>query len=109
MPAEPGRVWGEQYPFERNQLQRSISLLALGGVFSVSVILLVHGDRDTTLGVALVAAGVVTGLAAASRHRYVREVRHGVDALRDRGGGFVLASALALVVVAGFVVALVLQ
>ncbi len=109
MPAEPGRVWGQQYPFERNHLQRSLSLLALGSVFSVSLIFLVHGDRPATLGVALIAAGVVSGLAAASRRRYAHEARRGFSVLRTRGGGFVFASALALVVVAGVVVALVLQ
>lgn len=109
MPAGPGRVWGAQHPFERNHLQRGIALLGLGAVFGVTVILLVHADVRQTLGIALVTAGVVTGLAAASRQRYVEETRRGFAVLRTRGGGFVLGSASALGVVSVFVAALVLS
>ncbi len=108
MATRPGRLWGAQYPFERNHLQRGITLLGLGGVFGVTTILLVHADVQQTLGVALLAAGVVSGLAALSRNRYVEETRHGFAVLRTRGGGFVVGSALATGLVAVLVVLLVL-
>jgi uncharacterized membrane protein YidH (DUF202 family) len=82
-------------------------LLGLGGVFGVTLILLVHADVRQSLGLALLAAGVATGLASLSRHRYVEEARHGFEILGTRGGGFVLGSALALTVVALLVVLLV--
>jgi uncharacterized membrane protein YidH (DUF202 family) len=107
--AGPGRVWGAQYPFERNHLQRGIALLGLGGVFGVTVILLVHADVRGTVGITLVAAGLVAGLAAASRRRYVTETARGFAVLQTRGGGFVLGSAAAVVVVAVLVVVLVLS
>ena len=40
MSTEPERLWGVQYPFERNHLQRAMALTGLGGVFAVTVILL---------------------------------------------------------------------
>ena len=83
------KVWGKQYPFERNDLQRTMTLTALGGVFSAAVILLVHADVATVLGITLVCGGVVSALAAVSRHRYVRETRLGFGIMRTRGGGFV--------------------
>lgn len=101
-------MWGAQYPFERNHLQRSMTLAGLGGVFGVTVILLVHSDMRAVLGLALISAGVVSGVAAVSRRRYVDETRRGFALLRSRGGGFVLGSAVALTVVSAFVVVLVL-
>lgn len=109
MASRPGRVWGAQHPFERNHLQRGITLLGLSGVFGVTVILLVDTDVRGLLGLALIIAGIVSGLAAVSRQRYVAETRQGFEVLRARGGGFVLGSAVALAVVGVFVVALVLQ
>lgn len=105
MDRRPGKLWGEQYPFERNHLQRSMTLIGLGGVFTVTVILLVHADVTAVLGLSLVCAGVVSALAAASRHRYVQETDLGFVILRTRGGRFVFGSALAVVVV-GVLVAL---
>ena len=102
------KVWGEQYPFERNDLQRSMTLTALGGVFAVTLILLVHADVAAVVGISLVCAGVVSALAAASRHRYVRETRLGFGILRTRGGGFVIGSALVFCVVGVFVVLLIM-
>ncbi len=104
----PGKLWGDQYPFERNDLQRTMTLAGLGGVFGVTVILLVHADITGVLGIALICAGVVSALAAVSRYRYVQETRRGFAILRVRGGGFVLGSALAFVVVGCLVAVLVL-
>ncbi len=105
MTTRPGRLWGDQYPFERNHTQRSITLVGLGGVFAVAVILLVHADVTGVLGISLICAGVVSALAAASRRRYVQETRLGFDILKIRSGRFVLGSALAFAVL-GVVVAL---
>lgn len=103
----PGRLWGQQYPFERNHLQRTITLTALGGVFAVTTILLVHADVTGVLGITLVCLGVVAELAAVSRIRYVRETRVGFAILRTRGGGFVLGSACAFGLVGLFVALLI--
>lgn len=100
-------MWGQQYPFERNQLQRTMALVGLGGVFAVTVILLVHANVARTLGIALVCAGVVSALAAGSRCRYDTETRHGFIILQTRGGRFVLGSALAVMVVGLLVVLLI--
>lgn len=108
MSTKPRRLWGEQYPFERNNLQRTMTLIGLGGVFGVTVILLVHADVTSSLGISLICAGVVSALAAVSRHRYVRETRLGFVILKTRGGLFVLGSALALGVVGVLVALLVL-
>ena len=105
MNTEPGKLWGDQYPFERNHLQRTMTLIGLGGVFAVTVILLVHADVTDVLGISLICAGVVSALAAVSRHRYVQETRLGFVILRTRGGRLVLGSALAFAV-AGVLVAL---
>ncbi len=105
MNTRPGKLWGDQYPFERNQLQRTMTLVALGVVFAVAVILLVHADVTGVLGISLICAGVVSALAAASRHRYVQETRLGFAILETRTGRFVLGSALAFAVL-GVVVAL---
>lgn len=99
MSAGPGKLWGRQYPFERNHLQRTMTLSALGGIVAVTTVLLVRADVTAVLGVALVCAGAVAGLAAVSRHRYVQETRVGFGILRMRGGGFVLGSACAFGVV----------
>jgi hypothetical protein len=106
--AKPGKLWGDQYPFERNDLQRTMTLLGLGGVFAVTVILLVHADVFGVLGISLICAGVVAALAAISRHRYVRETQLGYSILTTRRGWFVLGSALAFAVVGVFVSLLVL-
>ncbi|MGA7134405.1 MAG: hypothetical protein WBZ15_19050 [Mycobacterium sp.] len=108
MNTKPRRLWGEQYPFERNHLQRTMTLIGLGGVFAVTVILLVHADVTSILGISLICAGVVSALTAVSRHRYVRETRLGFVILKTRGGLFVFGSALAFVVVDVLVALLVL-
>ena len=108
MNTTPGKLWGDQYPFERNHLQRTMTLAGLGGVFAVTVILLVHADVTGVIGISLICAGLVSALAAASRRRYVRESRVGYTILRARGGGFVLGSALAFAVVGVLVALLVL-
>jgi hypothetical protein len=104
----PGRLWGAQYPFERNHLQRTLVLLGLGSVLGVTVILLVHGEVDRVIGMVLVGLGVMSALAAASRHRYVRETLLGFTVLRTRDGRFVLGSAVALAVTAALVALLIL-
>jgi hypothetical protein len=108
MNTKPGKIWGDQYPFERNHLQRSMTLIGLGGVFAVTVILLVHADVSGVLSILLICAGAVSALAAASRHRYVQETRLGYVILRTRTGGFVFGSALALAVIGVLVAVLVL-
>lgn len=110
MNAEPQRLWGEQHPFERNHLQRTMTLIGLGGVLAVTTILLVHADDVTNvLGTSLICAGVVTALAAVSRRHYVRETRLGFVILEARGGPFVLASALGFAVVGALVALLILS
>ena len=103
-----GKLWGRQYPFERNHLQRAMTLTGLAGVFAITVILLVHSNVQAVFGIALLYAGAVLALAAASRHRYVRETRLGFVILQTRGGGFVIGSALAFVAVGALVTRLVL-
>lgn len=103
--AGAGKLWGKQYPFERNHLQRSMTMVGLGGVLAVTLILLVHADMTGALGISFIYAGVISALAALSRHRYVRETRLGFAVLRTRGGGFVLGSALGFTLV-GLLVAL---
>ena len=105
MKTTPGKLWGDQYPFERNHLQRTMTLAGLGSVFAVAVILLVHADVTGVLAISLICAGVISALAAVSRHRYVQETRLGFVILKTQGGRFVLGSALAFAVV-GVVVAL---
>lgn len=105
MNSRPGKLWGDQYPFERNHLQRTMTLAGLGSVFAVAVILLVHADVTGVLGISLICAGVISALAAGSRHRYVQETRLGFVILNARGGRFVLGSALAFAVL-GVIVAL---
>ena len=103
------RVWGRQEPFERNYFQRIITLTGLGGVFVVTLILLVAENINAVVGVALVYAGVMAGLAAFSRLRYVQESRAGFVITHTRGGRFVLESAAALVLLAVLVVVLILR
>ncbi len=100
-----GKLWGVQYPFERNHLQRQMTLAGLGTVFAVTAILLVHAQVAGVVGISLILAGIVAALAAAARHRYVRETRTGFTILRNRDGRFVVGSALAVGVV-GMLVAL---
>ena len=104
-----GSLWGEQYPFERNHLQRTMTLTGLAGVFAVTLVLLVDADAAGIAGIALICLGAVSALAALSRHRYLQEARSGFAILRTRGGGFVLGSALAVLVAAAFVGLLVLR
>lgn len=101
-------MWGEQYPFERNHLQRTLALAGLAGVVGVTVVLLVHADVTGVLGIALIGAGAVSALAALSRRRYVRETRLGFAVLETRGGWFVFGSALAFAAAGLLVVLLVL-
>ena len=102
-----GKLWGDQYPFERNHLQRQMTLAGLGTVFGVTAILLVHAEYAGVVGVSLILTGVIAALAAASRMRYVRETRIGFAILKTRGGLFVLGSALAVGVVGMLVVLLI--
>lgn len=92
-------MWGSQHPFERNYLQRSMTLAALAMLGAVSLILLVHDDLHVLAGIALICAGAGAGLAALSRQRYVRETEVGFAILRTRDGRFVLASAVTFVAV----------
>src|ERR1700761_6558013 len=108
MNTKPGRLWGEQYPFERNYLQRTMTLIGLGGVFAVTVILLFHAGVSSIFGISLICAGILSALAAVSRRKYVRETRLGFVILQTRGDLFVLGSALAFVVVGVLVALLVL-
>ena len=85
-----------------------MTLTALVGVFAVAVILLVHADLAGVLGISLICAGVVSALAAFSRHRYVQETRLGFAILSTRGGGFVFGSALVFCVVCALVTLLIL-
>lgn len=103
-----GRVWGRQHPFERQHLQRAITLVGLGSVSAALVVLLASAHPGRAVGSALVCVGVVCGLAAASRHRYVRESRVGFAIVASRDGRFVLATALAFLVAAGLAVLVVL-
>ena len=102
------KLWGPQYPFERNHLQRSMTIAELGLIFSVSLILLVHDDVRAVAGIALVFAGMGAGLAAVSRRRYVRETEVGFSILEARDGRFVLWSAAAFATVGVLVVAVIL-
>lgn len=102
-----GKLWGAQYPFERNQLQRTMTLTALAGIFAVTAILLVHADVTAVLGIVFICAGAISGLAAVSRYRYVQETLRGFAILGTRGGGFVLGSAVAFAIVGVFVAVLV--
>ena len=104
----PGQLWGRQYPFERNHLQRLLTLMALGAVLSATVIFLAQADLGEVVGVSLVCGGVVCALGALSRLRYVRETQQGFAVVRTRDGRFVLESAAAFVVVAVAVATLVL-
>lgn len=103
MPRTPARLWGRQYPFERNHLQRSVDLVGLGGLLAVSTIVLVADNASDVLGLALIFAGLISALAAVSRLRYRRETRLGFAILTTRGGGFVVGSAVAFVIVAALV------
>jgi hypothetical protein len=105
----PQRLWGRQEPFERNYFQRILTLTGLGAVFAVSVILLVAENVYSVLGIALVFAGMMAGLAALSRWRYVQESRTGFTITRIRGGWFVVESALALVLLAFLVAVIILR
>jgi multisubunit Na+/H+ antiporter MnhB subunit len=107
MATDPGRLWGRQYPFERQHLQRNMTMLGLAGVLSVTVILLLRADPARALGGGLVCAGMVCALGAVSRHRYVRETRRGFAILASRDGRFVFGSAAAFLFVAVCVLLLV--
>lgn len=102
------QVWGRQQPFERNHLQRTLTVLALGAVFAVTLVLLVDVDAAGVIASLCIGAGLLCALAAGSRHRYLRETSMGFALLRRRGGGFVIATMAALVITALFVVALII-
>jgi hypothetical protein len=108
MAPPPGRVWGRQQPFERQHLQRAITLLSLGTLATSLVALLASAHPARALGSALVSVGLACTLAAASRQRYVREARVGFAILASRDGRFVLGTALVFLVVAGLAVLVVL-
>lgn len=108
MNTQPRRLWGEQYPFERNHLQRALTLIGLGGVFAVTMTLLVHASVSGILGISLICAGILSAFAAVSRHQYVRETSLGFVILETRGGLFVLGSALAFAVIGVLVALLIL-
>ena len=82
-------------------------MTALAGVFGVTLILLVHADVVGVIGIAFICCGVVSALAALSRHRYVQETVFGFAILRTRAGGFVLGSGIALALVGVFVAVLI--
>ena len=103
------RVWGSQYPFERNHLQRMITLSGLGSLFAVALVVLVLDDVRAVLGVALVCAGLVAGLGALSRWSYVRETEIGFAILFTRDGRFVLWSAAACLAVGVLTVVMILR
>ncbi len=103
------RLWGRQHPFERNHLQRALTLLGLAGTFGLCGTLLVYTDVAGVIGISLVCAGLLLGLAAVSRSRYVRESRLGFAALTSRDGRFVLGSAAAFAVVGLYVLELLLR
>ena len=44
MKTTPGNLWGDQYPFERNVAQRTMTMLGLAGLFVVTTILLVRTE-----------------------------------------------------------------
>ena len=104
----PGKLWGAQYPFERNALQRTMTLIALGGVFAATLLILVDTDPAAAVGISLICAGGLSALAALARLRYVRESRVGFDILKTRGGGFVAGSAVAFGLVGVFVAGVIL-
>ena len=85
-----------------------MDLLALGGVLAVTIILLVADNRSDVLGLALIALGLISALAAVSRRRYVRETQIGFDIVATRGGRFVLGSALVFLITAALVTLLIL-
>lgn len=102
------QVWGRQQPFERNYLQRTLTVFALGAVFAVTLVLLVDVDAAGVIAAMCICAGLLCALAAGSRLRYIRETAMGFALLRRRGGGFVIATAVQLLVTALFVVALII-
>ena len=102
-----GRLWGAQYPFERNHLQRMMTLIGMGGLFAVTVILLAHADIVDVFGITLMCAGALSAGAAFSRRRYEQETRLGFAILAVRGGRFVRVSALAFALVAVWVALLI--
>ncbi len=98
-PSPPQQLWGHQHPFERNYLQRSMTVAALAMLGAVSLILIVQNALHVLAGIALICAGAGAGLAALSRQRYLRETEVGFVILQTRDGRFVLASAAAFVAV----------
>ena len=103
------RLWGRQYPFERNNLQRTLTLLGLASVFAVAVILVSEQDAREVLGISLVGSGLTMGLAALSRMRYLQETRVGFLILQARDGRFVFGSAAVFVLVGVLVGLLILN
>lgn len=107
MAASSGGVWGRQQPFERNHLQRTLTVFALGTVLAVTLVLLVDVDAAGVIGTASICAGLLCALAAVSRHRYVRETLMGFTLMRSRDGRFVIGTAAQFVVTAVFVIVLI--
>lgn len=109
MGSASGQVWGRQQPFERNHLQRTLTVFALGAVLAVTVSLLADIGARGVLAIAGICAGLLCLLAAGSRHRYDREAAMGFAVLRGRGGGFVLGTCVQFVITALLVAVLIVR
>lgn len=109
MGAGSDHVWGRQQPFERNHLQRTLTVFALGAVFAVTMVLLVDVDAAGVVAAACIGSGLLCALAAASRHRYDRETATGFALMRRRDGRFVISTAVQFVITALFVVVLLVR
>ena len=103
------QVWGRQQPFERNHLQRTLTVFALGAVFAVTMVLLVDVDAAGVIAAACIGAGLLCALAAGSRYRYVRETARGFAILRQRDGSFVIGTAVQFLITALVVVVLIIS
>ncbi|MDO8107699.1 hypothetical protein Q6348_10880 [Isoptericola sp. b441] len=102
-------VWGRQQAFERQHLQRALTLLGLTSVLGAILIILAGTDPVRAVGATLVGLGVIVALAAMSRRRYETDARAGFAVLRSRDGTFVLGSAVAFLVVAALAAVLMLS
>ncbi len=85
-----------------------MALIGLGTVSTATTVVMAGAHPARALGSALLSVGLVCGLAAGSRHRYVRESQLGFAILASRDGRFVLGSAVGLLVAAGLAVLAVL-
>lgn len=109
MGSGPPQVWGRQQPFERNLLQRTLTVIALGAVLATTVVLLVNTNAAGVIGITSICLGLLCALAAVSRHRYVRETKMGFGLLRSRDGRFVIGTAVQFVITTLFVVVLIVS